>query len=159
MPVTAPDVQTYFKLIGKLAYVASIANGHAEAYKRATMTAVDQGVTGQSAATIAEYDLFDAVLAPMKTNTKSAITALAKLPEQMAALATTYLTTTVRAALGVADADLTSVLDALRGKMDELGLYLQSGFSAYFAATLNYNNLPVAGTTAIPDAWITDAVV
>jgi hypothetical protein len=159
MALQASDIQTLFKLIGKLAHVATIGAAHAEAYKRVTMAAVDQGVSGNPSLAAAEYDLYDGVLNPLKTKTKAAITAVSKLPADVATLTETFLTTHVRTVIGASATDKVGVLDSLRAKMEEFGLYLQANLLAFFANTLNYNNLPSTGTTAIPDAWITDAVV
>lgn len=157
MAVTSNDIQAFFKVVGKLAHISATARANAEAYRKAAMAAVDQGVSGLAS----EFDLFDFVLAPLKVNVKAAVTALLKLPENVGLLVETYLVTVVLPALGVpALSGKQAVLDAIRAKMIDFGLQLEPAFAAFFADEIGYGDLPTAGgTTNIPDAWITDAVV
>jgi hypothetical protein len=145
-----------FKVIAKLAYARQAALAHAEAYKRLAMATVDQGVSGVAA----EFEAFQRVMTPLNVNAKAAVTAVSRVADRAGSLAEAYLTSFVGPSVGAdPDADAAAVLAVVAGQMTDAGLYLETDLAAFFGDVLGFDGLPTTGATAVPDAWMTDAVI
>jgi len=146
MPLTAADVTCIFKVLGKCAYLMDLANQTREA----TLGFVEQTNTRQAA----DFDWFNAIILTAATRNKSALTTISTA---VLSAANSYLTTVWAKEAGIeSNAAALDVLEAIAPAMAANKMYLTPGgkLAQFVADDLGYP-LPTAGTTLIPDTYVT----
>jgi hypothetical protein len=155
MALNAAQVEQIFKDLGKLVYITNQADSQATGHKKAVMAFNEQAVTGVAA----DYLVFEKAIQLAHKNTADAIKALTNLPAKIDAVTKAYINNVIPSVANITYVDLLSTIDHLRSQMIANGQYVAAGFNAYFTNRLDYNTLPTVGSSAIPDAWITDNVI
>lgn len=164
MAMSATQLAAVFKNVGKMMYMAQLAEPDAYAFRKAMMGCVDQTHRGDAS----EFDLFNDIEVPLATQIKGIVRTLQGVPAQIRSTIQSYLQRCVAVDLGLqAGATMEQIGTALVATMNANGQTVASaginwanedGFAVYFAKEFNIV-LPQSDPPNIPDEWIDDDVI
>lgn len=162
--MTGPEIQRYFKIMGKVIAYAQRAAADSDAHRKILAGTVDQSTTGLAS----DADTVVKFVTPAIQNMNTTVTSLDAVKANAKTLGTTLLQQVIGVELGLkANAKLAEVGSKFVAEMNAADETVapsgvnganDDGFAVYFASNFNIT-LPQDQAPTIPDAWIDDDVI
>lgn len=158
MPITLPEAQQVFKIVGKLIYLSDLASPQVNEYAKTSMALVEQAISGLPTDRV----VFNRVCSQVEATVSNVINSISGIEPSSTGHINQYFSFVVAPKLGLqAQTSPGTVIDQFIVELNDLGeTVLQNGrFHRYFSDTLNKQLPNVASSETIPESWVTNDVV